>query len=149
MRKYNNSKPLRWIFPSQNQTADVYRCCGRRLNGRRLHCNVTVFPPSPRLSNYSCLSTLRQHEGIWPQTENAPLLSTRLAPSLSFHLHHLLSHTLLHSFTLLLSSPLQGCHSLAAEISIALSYPFIQSVFHRFLPLLHPRIPSLCPPVSV
>lgn len=67
------------------------------------------------------------------RTDNTLLLYTRLAPSLSFHLHHSLSHTLLHSFTLLLyplSTPLQSCHSLAAEISIAISYPVIYPVFH-------------------
>lgn len=30
-----------------------------------LHCTVSVSP-SPCLSNYCCLSMLRQHEGIWP-----------------------------------------------------------------------------------
>lgn len=76
------------------------------------------------------------------RTDNTLLLYTRLAPSLSFHLHHFLSHTLLLSFTLPLhplSTPLQSCHSVASEISITISYPVIYPVFHYSLSSFPPE----------
>lgn len=94
---------------------------------------------------------VRQHEGVRPLwlTTNMKGQIThscfardwhRLSPSIFITP---LSHTLLHSFNLLLrpiSTSLQSCHSLTAEIFTTLSYPVICPVFSFCLPHApHPR----------
>lgn len=114
-----------------------------------LHVVICVFVPSC-LSNYCGVFIVSQHGSIWPdnhheRTDNR-LLSSGLAASLPFHLHHFLSHTLLHSFTLPrhpLPTPLQSCHSLAAEISIIISSAVVRPLFPKPSPSLNEKLQSV------
>lgn len=108
-----------------------------------------MFTPSHCLSNYCCLSMVRQHNGIWPLGLTTTMKGQITHSSFTQDWHHLSpsifitpSHTLCYTPSLCLSIPFlllykAATHSLQKSLSQSLIQLSILSFTTRSLFLIH------------